>query len=197
MRNISFKEIGILLAVVAGIGITLLLNSVQQLEVPEALKGMGGDFELQSSEGPVHLSDYQGKDVLLYFGYTHCPDVCPAALNTMAAAINMLKEAGEDRAAGLFISLDPRRDTPEVAGKFADFFAPEITGLTGSPEQLEQIAGKWRVSYEVPEAAAESDYAVEHSTFIYLVNQEGLVVDMFDEKTDPTLIANKMILWLQ
>lgn len=191
------KEISILLALLLGIGITLFLNKLQQLEVPEALKGMGGDFELQSQAGPVHLHDYRGKAVLVYFGYTHCPDVCPAALNTMAGAMKLFDQVGESRIAGLFISLDPRRDTPEVTGKFASFFDKRIVGLTGAPETLEQVAARWRVSYSVPEAKPGSDYAVEHSTFIYLVNGDGAVVDMFDEKTSPEAIANKALLWLQ
>jgi protein SCO1 len=181
---------------VLGIGVSTWMLKAQRPEVPSWVQGMGGDFHLLSKHGPVSLHDFRGKVVLVYFGYTHCPDACPTALGNMGTAMQMLKGKERKQVAGVFISLDPRRDTPQVLAEYAHFFGKRIVGLTGSPDTLEKVAKAWRVAYSVPDAPADSDYAVEHSTFIYLVNPEGKVVDLFGEKTHPEEITRAIRSWL-
>ena len=165
-------------------------------EIPGYLKRMGGDFTLMSADGPVSLHDYRGRVVLVYFGYTHCPDVCPMALGVIASAIHALKGSEASHAAGIFVSVDPRRDHPDLLKKYTAFFDPHIVGVTGSNTVLNQVAQNWHVSFSVPKAAADENYTVEHSTFIYLVNAKGQIVELFDEKTSPKLIAQAMRRWL-
>jgi len=168
----------------------------QQPAIPPHLQQMGGDFALTSVTGTMRLADMRGKVVLLYFGYTHCPDVCPMALGTIASAMRALGEERGNAVAGIFVSLDPRRDTPAKLAQYAAFFDPSIIGVTGSPAELKEIAARWRVDYRVPELPADANYEVEHSTFVYLVNPEGRVAALFDEKTDPNEIAAAARAWL-
>lgn len=184
-----------LLLLFAG-GVALWQQSLKP-GIPMPLQGMGDDFTLTSASGPVSLHDFRGKVVLVYFGYTHCPDVCPMALGVMAGALDELPEGMSNRAEGIFISLDPRRDTPEQLAKFTTFFSAKIHGLTGSPEQLETVADAWRVGFSVPDAPADVSYAVEHSTFLYLVNPEGKVAGLYDEKTGSGEIVAAIRQWLE
>ncbi len=180
----------------AAVGITAWLLEMQKPSVPPALQGMGGDFRLESATGPVSLHDFRGKVMLVFFGYTHCPDVCPAALGVIASAMQQMEASQAGRVGGIFISVDPQRDTPALLNKYVSFFDKRIRGLTGTREQLDQVAAQWRVDYEVPEHPADANYEVEHTNFIYLVNRDGKVVDLFDEQTDPALIADRMRPWL-
>ncbi|HXH73300.1 MAG TPA: SCO family protein [Mariprofundaceae bacterium] len=196
MADMKKGWIAALLAlVVAGVAAALLLRPSQP-PIPPALQTLGGDFSLQSSAGAVRLSDFHGKAVLVYFGYTHCPDACPMALGVMAEAMRQLDAREQEKVAGIFISLDPRRDTPELLQKYAGFFDPRILGVTGSSTELAKVAADWRVSYEVPDKPADTNYTVSHSTFIYLVNPAGKVVALFDEKTGPGEIAGTIRRWL-
>jgi len=165
-------------------------------DIPGYLKRMGGDFTLESADGPVALQAFRGQLVLVYFGYTHCPDVCPMALGVISDAMHALDEPDRDRVAGVFVSLDPERDHPQLLKQYAGFFDQRIVGVTGSKDELEQIAATWHVDYNVPKAAVGENYAVEHSTFIYLLNREGKIVELFDEKTAPSVIAQAMQRWL-
>lgn len=195
----SMKRLWIAIAaaavLVAGVATVLLVNPSKP-PVPPALQALGGDFTLQSEAGAVRLDDFRGKAVLVYFGYTHCPDACPMALGVMSAAMRQLNAREQEEVAGLFVSLDPRRDTPELLHKYTDFFDSRILGVTGSPAELAKVAEAWRVSYEVPEKPANANYTVSHSTFIYLINPAGKVVALFDEKTGPEEIARAIHRWL-
>ena len=158
---------------------------------------IGGPFTLTRGDGArVSDADVIDRPTLVYFGYTHCPDVCPAALGVIASAMQQMEASQAGRVGGIFISVDPQRDTPALLNKYVSFFDKRIRGLTGTREQLDQVAAQWRVDYEVPEHPADANYEVEHTNFIYLVNRDGKVVDLFDEQTDPALIADRMRPWL-
>jgi len=187
---------GTLAAVVVGVMVAVVFLYRAPPQIPPALQTLGGDFTLQAATGPVRLSDFRGKAVLVYFGYTHCPDVCPMALGVMAAAMHLLDSRQQDRMAGMFVSLDPRRDTSEILAKYARFFDPRIVGVTGTTGEVRKVADAWRVGYEVPDQPANAHYAVEHSTFIYLVNPAGKVAALFDEKTSPEEVAAAIRQWL-
>jgi len=167
-----------------------------QPKIPAYLATMGGDFTLQSATGPVRLSDFHGKVGLLYFGYSHCPDVCPAALSVMAQAMRQIPKAQAAYIYGLFISVDPRRDTPVYLQRYVSFFDARMIGVTGTPTQLAALADDWNMDFEVPAAPADSQYTVSHSNFIYLINTQGRVVGLFDEKTPPDEMARWMRRWL-
>ncbi|RMH62312.1 MAG: SCO family protein [Zetaproteobacteria bacterium] len=165
-------------------------------DVPAYLRGMGGDFTLRSAHGPVSLHDFRGKVGLLYFGYTHCPDACPMALSVIARALRGMSAAQRDRVYALFVSVDPKRDTPEHLQAYTAFFDRRIIGLTGTTRQLTALAVKYRMDFEVPQAPADAAYTVRHSRFIYLLDAEGRVVALFDEKTPSARLRRALRRWL-
>lgn len=135
---------------------------------------VGGPFALVSGDGkPVSDKDFRGKYMLVYFGYTFCPDVCPTTLNTVADALDKLgPKAGRIRP--LFITVDPRRDTPAVVKQFAAAFGPRVEGLTGSAEQIAVVAKAYRVYYtEHRTGSGRDDYTMDHSSVLYLMGPDG------------------------
>lgn len=120
----------------------------------------------------VHAGDYAGKVVLLYFGYTFCPDVCPL---TLANSVEVLRKLG-DKAKDvrvLFVTVDPTRDTVPVLKEYVDAFAPEVDGLHGTADQLGALARDYRVAYSVKPAKNPADYVVTHSSAVYAFDREG------------------------
>ena len=137
---------------------------------------IGGDFTLASKSGPVSLSAFNGKVVLLFFGYTHCPDVCPTELAKMRATFDTLKKREAEQVSGIFISVDTDRDTPQTASDYAAFFHERIIGLSGSAEEISAVAKRYFALYQkAPAAKGVSDYTVDHSATIYLIGRDGLV----------------------
>jgi len=141
-------------------------------------------FHLSAAGGvPVTARQYRGKVVLLFFGFTHCPDTCPETLARLAAALRQLgPEAREFRI--LFVSVDPRRDTPEATERFARAFSPQAVGLTGTPDQIEAMAKRYRVAYEAQAPDRAGDYEVMHSKGVYIFDRAGRA-RLLDSDTDP------------
>ncbi|HTP78729.1 MAG TPA: SCO family protein [Rhizomicrobium sp.] len=121
---------------------------------------------------PVHGSDYRGKVVVLYFGYTHCPDICPATLANLAAAIEKLGARADDVRV-LFVTVDPDRDTPPILAGYARSFAPQVQGLRGTPDQLTDVARRYRVVYSVTPDAPGHPYEVMHSAAAFFFDRNG------------------------
>ena len=137
----------------------------------------GGDFTLTSDQGPVNLSDHRGKVVLLFFGYTSCPDVCPLSLARIGACLSSLDDEHAEQVSAMFITLDPERDTPERMRRYAGFFHPRIVGLTGNAEAIDDLTGRYGIGYErslAPESAL--GYTISHPDTILLVDAEGALV---------------------
>lgn len=143
----------------------------------------GGPFSLIDHQGrPVSDEDFRGRFMLVFFGYTYCPDVCPTELATMALVMDTLGPAGET-VQPLFITVDPERDTAELLGEYVAAFHPRLIGLTGSPEQIAAAAEVYQAGYmKVPLPTDEGDtatdgdspdYGIAHSTTIYLVGTDG------------------------
>ena len=169
----------------AGIGGWLLRSPALEEPYP----GMGGDFTLESASGPVSLADFRGKLVLIYFGYTSCPDICPTSLGALSAALKQLAPEEMARVQPIFISVDPERDTPEKMVEYVHYFHPKMIGLTGSPDRLREIADRYGAYFRKAEVEDSSlGYAVDHSSVIYLVNEEGVLVDMIQHSGSPKTI---------
>ena len=133
---------------------------------------IGGPFTLVRSDGrQVTERSFGGKYLLLYFGYTSCRDVCPTTLATLAAALDALGEKARE-VQPLFITVDPEHDTPEVVGRYARLFMPQLVGLTGTPAELRRVAAEYRVSSEIHHGGT-GDYDIDHSAVIYLVGRDG------------------------
>ncbi len=141
-------------------------------------------------ERKVCLSEFRGKAVFMFFGYTHCPDVCPAALQTLARTMKLLDEEERSKVQVLFISVDPERDTPEVSQKYAEFFYPTFLGLTGTPEEIKKVTKDYMAFYSKVEGQSEGGYLVDHTAYIYLIAPDGTLKLIYPStKQKPELMA--------
>ncbi|MEJ2373963.1 MAG: SCO family protein [Pseudolabrys sp.] len=133
----------------------------------------------RASDGKtVTAADYKGKIVLLYFGYTFCPDVCPTTLLNLTDMLRTMgKEANEVRV--LFVTVDPNRDTLPVLKKYTGSFAPQVVGLRGTPDQLQTLAKRYRVAYSVTPASPGHPYVVTHGAAVYVFNRAGDIKLLF------------------
>jgi protein SCO1/2 len=154
---------------------------------------IGGPFTLVAPDGTtVTEATYRGKWLLIFFGYTFCPDTCPTTLSQFAVALG---ELGADAAKvqALFVTVDPERDTPEVMGQYAAAFDPRIVGLTGSAQQIATVSREYGVSVERhPTGPGAADYLVDHSTYIYIMDPEGRFVRGLDADTPGGEIAKAL-----
>lgn len=148
---------------------------------PWALKDISGlmpdlAFTLTDTQTgqPVHAAAFGGKVVLLYFGYTHCPDVCPTTLSRLSLAVGGLG-AKADQARILFVSVDPKRDTTAALKTYAAAFGPEVVGLRGSADALSALTKRYRVTYGYGKPDANGDYEVSHSSAVYIFDRQGHV----------------------
>ncbi|KAI7895901.1 SCO1/SenC-domain-containing protein [Mucor mucedo] len=151
---------------------------------------VGRPFELFNvNEGKVTSSEsvMKGKFSLIYFGFTHCPDICPEELDKMASVVDEVKkEFGKDVLIPIFITCDPLRDTADVVKAYVQDFHPDLIGFTGSPEELKSVARAFRVyTFTPPDVKATDDYLVDHSIFFYLMDPEGNFVDCYARDTTP------------
>jgi protein SCO1/2 len=145
---------------------------------------VGGPFRLIGDDGkPISNATFKGKPYLIYFGYTHCPDVCPTTLFEISQAIKALgKDA--DRTAAVFITIDPWRDTPAIMKDYLSNFDPHLLGATGKPATIEKVEREFRVfAKKVPEN--NGDYSMNHSSIAYLMDKQGRFVAPFDLKRKP------------
>ena len=133
----------------------------------------GGDFKLKSAQGSAALKDYQGKVVLLYFGYTWCPDICPTSLALLSSALEGFSEQELKKIQAIFVSVDPERDTVERLATYTAFFHPSILGATGTPEEIAEVATKYGVAYRKVESDSATGYIVDHSSVTYVINKQG------------------------
>ncbi len=153
--------------------------------------GIGGPFHLVNGDDkPVSDKDFRGRYMLVYFGYTFCPDVCPTTLNQVAEAMDKLGPLA-NKVQPIFITVDPARDTPAAVKQFAAAFSPRLLGLTGSPEQIAQAAKEYRVYYAVHRSGGGSgDYTVDHSSILYLMDKSGRFVAPIRADGSATEIAD-------
>lgn len=157
---------------------------------PEAVYG---DFTLTSADGPLGLADFRGKVVVVYFGYTSCPDICPTTLQTIAAALSHLNEADRARVAGLMVSLDPGRDTPEHLAGYTSWFHENIRGVTGTEDQVAEVASRWGVTWRKVETEGSAmQYAIDHDSRAFLVAPDGHMVGFVRHGTSAESMARQI-----
>ncbi len=152
---------------------------------------IGGPFTLVNGAGEtVTESSFPGQYLLMYFGYTYCPDVCPSSLYAMSLALQDLEPALVDKIQPLFITVDPERDTQAMVADYAAAFHPKLIGLTGTSEQVTAAARAWRVYYQrvdMPDSAV--GYLIDHSAFLYLMRPDGGLATFFRHGDQPDAIA--------
>ena len=153
-------------------------------------KPVGGDFTLTSVNGKQSLSDFKDKLVLIYFGYTYCPDICPTNLGNLSVAYRQFTPEEREQLQILFVSVDPERDTPERLKQYADYFEANIIGMTGTPENIAEISRRYGVVYaKVDDPNNGTNYAVDHSAFTYVIDQQGVWQTQLQHATTPDVFV--------
>lgn len=150
---------------------------------------IGGPFSLVNQHGErVTEKDFDGKFMLVYFGYTFCPDFCPLGLSTITEALDLLDEGQAAKVTPVFFTVDPARDTVEQLADYATHFHPRLIALTGTDDEVKAAAKAYRIYYAIP-SKEDENYAVDHSTFIYLMAPDGSYRTHFSHNTTPEEIA--------
>ena len=163
-------------SLVPGLALAVLLAAMPEADADGRSAPAGGEFILQSAQGPVSLDDLRGKVVLLFFGYTSCPDICPLSLARIGACLSWLDTEQAEQVSALFITLDPGRDTAERMRQYAGFFHPGIIGLTGDTEAIGDVTARYGIAWErkaSPESAL--GYSIAHPDTILLVDADGVL----------------------
>ncbi|WP_245183221.1 MULTISPECIES: SCO family protein [unclassified Haematospirillum] len=176
LKGVRYTAVVLIAVVLALVGRFALLQPETSPPSP------GGPFTLVDGQGKaVTDQDFRGRWMLVYFGYTYCPDVCPTGLQTISQALRLLPSAKAEKVQPLFISVDPQRDTPEAVGAYVQAFDPSMIGLTGTEEQVAAAAKAYRVYYrKAPESGrAADDYLVDHSAMTWLMGPDGRYVTWF------------------
>lgn len=153
------------------------------------------DFNLISDKGEAFtLADLEGRWSFAFFGYTHCPDVCPTSLAMLAQVMKRLKQSGvEPLPRGLFVSVDPQRDTPDRLGSYVRYFDPDFVGVTGQPEQIQALTRQIGILYLKTPGNSDTDYHIDHSAAVVLFDPRGRFHALFNVPHDADKIASDFI----
>ena len=161
---------------------------------------IGGPFQLVNHHGDSVIdSDFRGRLMLVYFGYTFCPDVCPLDMARLSAALDILEGRGADMSLiwALFVTIDPGRDSPQILDKFVGAFHPRLMGLTGSHAQIATVAAAYKVYYAKAPGDEETDYLMNHSNNIYVMGPDGKFISFFSSLDSPDVMADELFSLLQ
>jgi protein SCO1/2 len=182
---LPYAVLGVLLALLMfGVAGFLWLGHSQGVAI-------GGPFTLQNSSGQT-VTDraFRGKYMLVYFGYTYCPDVCPTTLQAVASALDALGPKA-DRIAPIFITVDPARDTPPVMKRYAAAFSPRLIGLTGTPEEIARVIKEYHVyAAKHVTGPGPDDYSMDHSSVLYFMAPDGQFIAPVDEGKPQQMAAD-------
>ena len=187
MMKRFFVSAGVGLVLAAGIAFFTLREPTTYVGTHLSPAMPAADFTLQSDDGTVSISDFEGRAVALFFGYTSCPDVCPTTLLRLSSALDRLGEKRSEVQV-VFVSVDPERDTPDRASRYAESVDPSFVGVSGSPDEIADVAAKYGIYYEKVEGSDATGYLVDHSATITVLNEAGNVELLWS----PTVTAEEM-----
>jgi protein SCO1/2 len=196
MKNLRYFLIIVALAVASPVAISWVVRVVSSGLRPlpktttSGTAAIGGPFTLVATNGEaVTDQTYRGRWVLIYFGYTFCPDVCPTALSNMSVALEKLgRDAGKLQP--VFITVDPERDTRDVLADYLKSFDPRIVGLTGTRAQIDGVIREYRIYVAQQKSeAGDKDYLISHSGYVYLMNPKGIFANVIQGSEDGEEIA--------
>ncbi|OPX54317.1 protein SCO1/2 [Oceanospirillum multiglobuliferum] len=184
------KALMMLVPVVALVtGMEAFQNWQQKQQAEQIQSNIGGDFTLQSADGDYQLSAHPDKLAVIYFGYTQCPDICPTSLSVLAHAFKQLSDDELKRFQGIFISVDPERDSVQHLKEYSKFFHDNIIGLTSTPEQILALSRQYGAFYQkVKLEGSAMGYSVDHTSVFYIVNSDGKVLATVPHSGDPAQI---------
>ena len=166
----------------------LVMGGGRNIAAPAAI---GGPFQLTDQDGQtVTDKSLQGRPTLIFFGFTHCPDVCPTSLFEMSEVLRAMGQDA-DRVNAYFISVDPERDTPAAMKDYLSSFDPHLKGLTGDPEVMAKVTSEYRV-YAKKVPLKDGDYTMDHTALVYLMDRDGRVVAPFNLKRTPDEAASEL-----
>ena len=199
-RSAIFTVIVVGFLIGALTGVTMLFLSQPQGPARVQTSGkalVGGPFKLIDQSGKdVTDRDFRGRHMLVFFGFTHCPDICPAELQVMSAALDQLGDEAH-KVVPVFITLDPERDTQAAIADYVKHFGSNFVGLTGSPEAVAAAAKAYRVAYAKVEMQGAADgYTVDHSALVYLMDTDGEYVTHFVYGTSADKMAKTLARYL-
>jgi protein SCO1/2 len=177
--------LAVLVAVLAGLVIW------QPAERDRPVAAPAGDFVLNTAQGTLSLDQLRGKVVILYFGYTWCPDVCPTTLSDFALALQQLG-ADAGRVQVIFVTVDPQRDTPELLKQFVPAFNPGFLGMYTDAASLKQLAKEYKVVYQKTSVKGVDDYLVDHSAGTYIYDPQGNLRLLMPYGSSPDAIAKDL-----
>ena len=151
----------------------------------------GGDFQLTDHNGEVfRLEDQRGSVTLIFFGYTFCPDACPTLMSKLTTVFNMLDLPEEHPVKTLYITIDPERDSPEQMKEYLQYFSTiDVLGLTGTEDEIDDVVMQYGASYEKVEGGTAAGYLMNHSTWLYLIDQQGKLRYRFRHADEPEFVA--------
>ncbi len=174
----KYALIGVALGLALLLGIALLMRGGSAGRDPKL--PTGADFVLQSADGPVDSKALRGKVLLVYFGYTNCPDICPASLAAGGQALKALNSEERGRVKLIMISVDPERDTVKHLKEYTAFFHPEMIGATGSVEEIAALGKAFGAGYIKQPKRDDGSYAVDHTTSTYVVGPDGKLASVLE-----------------
>jgi protein SCO1/2 len=193
-RLISFIIVGFLIGALIGVGVLLITTPPGSQPVESSGTALiGGPFSLTGTDGKtVTDQDFRGRHMLVFFGFTHCPEICPAELQVIAQALDKLGDKAKT-VVPVFITLDPERDTPKVMAEFVKSFGPNFVGLTGTPDQIAAAAKAYRIAYtKIEDKDSPGDYSIDHSALAYLMDPQGRYLAHFAYGTSADEMAGKL-----
>jgi protein SCO1/2 len=165
-------------------------SAVSSSQIHHAAVPKGGDFTLQGQQGSVSLADFRGQVVLLYFGYTWCPDICPTTLSLFSRVLNELAPEELAQVQPIFVSVDPRRDDLARLKEYTEYFHPRLIGITGSDAEVARAAALYGVAYRAVNPETDENYAVDHSADTYLIDQQGGLVQRLPHGSSAESLLN-------
>lgn len=176
-------------ALAALVAMLVILLLWQSDERHEPTPRTAGDFVLNTAQGPLSVKQLRGKVVVLYFGYTWCPDVCPTSLALLGMALHKLDKQELAQIQPVFISVDPARDTVERLAEYTAYFHPSLLGATGTPQQIADVTQRYGVAYAREQNGSDTDYTVNHSSLTYLLDRGGKLHEVLPHGTPPEKIV--------
>jgi cytochrome oxidase Cu insertion factor (SCO1/SenC/PrrC family) len=185
--------LGVLLGVlIAVVGLYLYTPRNEQPTASTKLT-IGGAFTLTNQDGQtVHDTDLRGQILVVFFGFSHCPDVCPTGLSTITAALNQLSKTKQEHITPLFITVDPARDTPSVLKTYLESFHPRFIGLTGTEQALKVVLDAYRVFRNATPKNNIGEYMMEHSSIIYIMGKDGKFITHLSHTDTPEVLAQTL-----
>ncbi|MDX8389112.1 MAG: SCO family protein [Mariprofundaceae bacterium] len=189
----------IFLALMLSVAIALVSLGIYQLnKMPDSqFPDFKPKFTLHSTDGTFSVKDMHGKVGLVFFGYTHCPDICPGTLVRLSQALKLLNDEERAKLEVLFITLDPARDTSEVMAKYAHYFHTKIIALSGNEEEVNVAKSSFLIASETLEANKKGNYAMNHSTYLFVLRPDGKLGNLLSHADEPNKIIETVRYWMK